>query len=306
MKYLIMIFTLILTLVSNLISQNYFPFPEDNVNWNVYFLSGCDDDIQPTTYLIRYTIHGDTSINEIIYNKLCVESGDILNPKIISIGGIRELDKKIYFYGQNPLGLSPDGEVLLYDFTRQVGDTIKHDSEGLYYSVIEEIDSLLIDGDYRKRFKVNISGLFQNPDYIVEGIGSIKNGLLGHITTVPTCGYHYWEHICFRVAGIVKYLNPSFIDCFSTNQITSTEQLSCEQNIGLFPNPTRNELKVKNNINEKTLVVKIFDANGKLVKHVLLTDKEGIIEMSVAPGFFNILITNTKGKILKTEKIIVN
>jgi len=305
MKYLILIFILILTLISRIRSQNYFPFPNENVNWNVYFLSGCDDDIQPTSYLIRYTIHGDTSINEIMYNKLCLESGDIINPKIVSIAGIRELDKKIYFYGQNPLGLSPDGEVLLYDFTRLVGDTIKHDSEGQFYSVIEDIDSILIDGNYRKRFKVIISGFNQNPDYIVEGIGSIKNGLLGHITDVPTCGYHYWEHICFREAGKVKYLNPSFMDCFSTNQLTSTEQLSCEQDIGVFPNPTKNELKVKNNTNEKTLIVKIFDANGNLIKHVLITDKEGNIEMSVAPGFFNVMISNTKGKILKTEKIII-
>ena len=198
MKYLIMIFILILTLISSLRSQNYFPFPKEDVNWNVYFLSSCDDDIQPTAYLIRYTIHGDTSINEIMYNKLCIESGDILNPKITSIGGIRELDKKIYFNGQNPIGESPYEEVLLYDFTKLVGDTIKHDSYGQYYSVIEDIDSILIDGSYRKRYKVNISGFFQNPDYIVEGIGSIKNGLLGHITTIPTCGHHYWEHICFQ------------------------------------------------------------------------------------------------------------
>jgi hypothetical protein len=44
MKFLILICILLLSFMPCVISQNYFPSPNENVNWNVYWLSGCDDE----------------------------------------------------------------------------------------------------------------------------------------------------------------------------------------------------------------------------------------------------------------------
>lgn len=178
-----------LTLLFNLglKSQDYVPFPTESVNWNVFYVETCSE-TPSDTILLRYTIHGDTTINETQYSKLCIESGDTANPKINSIGGLREIDKKIYYKGQTIIGGGNDEEYLIYDFSKQVGDTIKHDSYGGFYSVVLDIDSVIIDGDYRKRYQVDNHWFYQNPDYIIEGIGSVKNGLLGHISDIPTCG----------------------------------------------------------------------------------------------------------------------
>ncbi len=105
--------------------------------------------------------------------------------------------------------------MLLYDFTAQVGDTVHHSGKAAFRSIILEIDSIQIGGEYRKRYKVDNGWFYHNPDYIVEGIGSIQNGLLGHISDIPLCGTHYWEHVCFSEGGIVKYKNPAYSDCYA-------------------------------------------------------------------------------------------
>jgi hypothetical protein len=296
---------MILMLEIGLKSQEYIPFPTENVNWNVYLLSTYVYEFPPDTVLLRYTIHGDTTINEILYSKLCLESGDTINPKIQAIGGLREVGKKIYYIGRTILGSERDGEYLLYDFTKQTGDTIKHDDYGSFYSIILNIDSIMIDGTYQKRYQVDNHWFYHNPDYIIEGIGSIQNGLLGHISDIPTCGQYYWEHICFRENGVVKYLNPSFDNCFPAIFFTNINGLSFNSEINIYPNPIDNKLYIENNTNEYELLIKIFDINGRILIEEHFADSEKSIYLTLDPGIFNIQITNKQGKILRTEKIII-
>ncbi|MFW6225160.1 MAG: T9SS type A sorting domain-containing protein [Bacteroidota bacterium] len=294
-----------LTLIVNLNSksQDYIPFPTENVNWNVFYAGTCEE-APPDTSLLRYTIHGDTTINEIQYSKLCLETGDTINPKVQTIGGLRESEKKIYYIGQTIYSGGFEDEYLLYDFTKQIGDTIKHDYHGRFYSVVLDIDSVSIYGSYRKRFEVDNHWFYQNPDYIVEGIGSVKNGLLGHISDIPTCGTHYWEHICFRENRIVKYLNPSFSDCFPSNLLTGIEQLDYETDFDIYPNPFINEIQIENKFNHQDLTFKLIDINGKtLIEKNIYNDKV-TLELNVSSGLYNALIINVNGEILMTKKVI--
>lgn len=303
MKQTTLIFGLILIFNQILLSQDYVPFPAENVNWNVFYAGTCEE-APPDTVLIRYTIHGDTTINEILYSKLCIESRDTANPKIQGIGGLRESDKKIYFRGQTIIGVGNDEEYLLYDFTKQIGDTIKHDSDGGFYSVVLSIDSVLIGESYRKRYQVDNHWFYQNPDYIIEGIGSVKNGLLGHISSIPTCGTHYWEHVCFRENGIIKYLNPTFNDCFPSNLITETKQIDYESGIDLYPNPFTNEIQIENKLNNRDLLFKLIDINGKtLVTKKIKGDKISI-DLNINSGIYNALIIDKNGKILISKKMM--
>lgn len=288
-----------LTFTFGLKCQNYVPFPTENVNWNVYYVGTCEERT-PDTTLLRYTIKGDTTINEIVYHKLCLESGDIINPKSRTIGGIREENKKIYCKGETILSDTYD-EWLLYDFTKQIGDTIKHNPQGYFYSVILDIDSILIDGTYRKRYEVDNRWFYHNPDYIVEGIGSIRNGLLGHISDIPTCGTHYWEHVCFKENGVVKYLNPNFNDCFPSNFVMGADKM--ETQIKIYPNPVNQNLQIINNINEN-LSAKIIDINGRSVIEHSLNKTKTILKLDISSGIYNVLITNKIGQIIFTQKII--
>lgn len=195
--------------------QTYFPFPEGNAHWNVYLVTSGQHNPPTDTTLLRYALHGDTTINEVLYMKLCLEKGDTINPVLEPIGGLREDEKRVFFIGQDFLGAPHDEEILLYDFNKQLDDTIFHYDNT--FSVILGIDSILIGDDYRKRYEVDVKYGKHHPDFVVEGIGSIMNGLLGHITMIPTGGYSYWEHVCFRENGLVKYLNPVFADCYPSS-----------------------------------------------------------------------------------------
>ena len=303
MKQTTLIFGLILIINQSLRSQDYVPFPTENVNWNVFYAGTCEE-APPDTVLIRYTIHGDTTINEIHYSKLCIETGDTINSTIKAIGGLREDDKKIYYIGQTIIGGGFDDEYLLYDFTKKIGDTIKHDSNGGFYSVILEIDSVLIGDSYRKRYQVDNHWFYQNPDYIIEGIGSVKNGLLGHISDIPTCGTHYWEHVCFRENGIIKYLSPTFNDCFPSNLITEIKQIDYESKIDLYPNPFLNEIQIENKLNNRDLLFKLIDINGNTLIAKKISGDKISIDLSINSGIYNALIIDKNGKILFSKKMI--
>lgn len=307
MKNLILILSIFLT--HNLVvkSQRYFPFPTENVYWNVYLELSIHENPLDST-LLRYTIHGDTLINQIVYRKLCIESGDIANPKIKTVGGLREHNKKIYFTGYDYLGSYHNKELLLYDFSKQIGDTIYHDNHGNNYSIIENIDSVELDGEYRKRFKVNSrhNYSFKDQEYWIEGIGSIKNGLLGHITDIPTCCYHFWEHVCFKENGRIKYLNPSFSDCFPAKLLSSINDNFEFSKINIYPNPFSNKLHIDNIPDNKNLSIQIIDSMGRLVLKKELRTESNSVQMPVIKGIYIVLIMDDNGQIIKNERIIQN
>ncbi len=253
------------------------------------YIGTCEERPSDTT-ILRYTIHGDTTINNIAYKKLCLESEDTINPKIRGIGGIREADKKIYYNGETVTFNTDYKEYLLYDFTKQIGDTIRHIPQGYFYSVVLDIDSVLIDGAYRKRYKVDNHYFYQNPDYIIEGIGSVKNGLLGHISDIPTCGYHYWEFICFKENGNLLYLNPSFRDCLSSNFLMGVNFMKTDSQIKIYPNPVTNQLQIENNSNEN-ISIKIIDINGRSIIDRQLNETKVNLKLDIRPGVYNVLIT---------------
>jgi hypothetical protein len=156
---------------------------------------------------------------------------------------------------------------------------------------------------YRKRYNVNNRWFFQNPDYIIEGIGSVKNGLLGHISDIPTCGTHYWEHICFKENGEVKYLNPTFDDCFPDNLVMGTNLTKTESQIKIYPNPVNQEIQIENN-SDKNLSLKIVDINGRSIINQQLNDVKTVIKLDVQPGVYHVLIKNKTGQIILTQRII--
>lgn len=304
MKQTHLIFGLVLIINLSLQGQEYVPFPTENVNWNVFYSGTCNEETPPDSILIRYTIHGTISINETQYANLCIENGDTANPEIQPIGGLREADKKVYYLGQTILGVGNAEEYLLYDFTKQIGDTIRHDSYGGFYSVILDIDSIQIGETYRKRYEVDNHWYYQNPDYIIEGIGSVKNGLLGHISDIPTCGSHYWEHICFRENGIVKYLNPSYNECFPGNLLAGVDNDTYETELQIHPNPFSNKIQIENTANRPDLIFKLIDINGKIVIEKSINGEKVTLDLNINPGFYNGLIVDKKGKILISKKLI--
>ena len=158
MRTLLVIF-IVLTSVIIIDAQDYIPFPTMEAHWNIYLEYGAHD-LNPEVSLLRYSIGGDTTLNNYSYKQIIRELGDLLNPLTEYIGALREEEKKIYYQGFDYLYNEHihDNEILLYDFTKKVNDTINHIAESPHFqSIIIGIDSVLVGSGYRKRYEINSS-----------------------------------------------------------------------------------------------------------------------------------------------------
>jgi hypothetical protein len=155
----------------------YHPFPDSGAVWNVIRPTGCGQmSFGYNTANHSFQMQGEEIINDTVYSRIVV-------PQVIhraymcggfetySVPGyfaglIRQdtLQKKVYYRYNNR-------DTLLYDFTLEIGDTVKSFlSNGDFFQpdVVLSIDSVLIGNSYRKRWLTNQTYQI----YYIEGIGS--------------------------------------------------------------------------------------------------------------------------------------
>lgn len=199
----------LISLNSKVKSQQYNIFPlVDSANWRMYYGCGdaflCSEDL-----LYDYSIQGDTSIFGQVYKKLFISGTKLyihhfgspncclIYPSNGYVGAIRQdtISRKVFVFEPNF-----NSDSLLYDFTLDVGDTLKSsllsniflcDSSDL---IVTEIDSVLIGSTYHKKWIFNCY-----LEYI-EGIGS----------TIDPFGVYNRENginlICFKYNDTPVYL----------------------------------------------------------------------------------------------------
>lgn len=248
-------------------AQEYVPFPSENASWNVFYASTWEMGVEIDTALLQYSLQGDTTISGTLYRKVCRNIGEQFNPIYKGIGGLRESEKKIYYFGisyAEHLGNTFDYEVLLYDFTKQIGDTVwlssSRDAWAINY-IITKIDSVKIGDTYRKRYN----------DCIIEGIGNIKDGLFGRLTPIPTSSYYSqkWEFICFSQYGETLYLNPNFSECYSTKMTAIDEIQKDKIRSTLQPNPAKDYILLRiSNQNIHCKSIEIIDFQGNCLNKI--------------------------------------
>jgi hypothetical protein len=283
----------------------YYSFPTENAQWNIY-LEYSISEAPIDTVLLRYFLSGDTTVNQISYKKLCLEKGSLANPVRELAGLIREQDKRIYYKGTDFLGFPHDEEWLLYDFDVQEGDTVWHTNSGYDYTVIESIDSVEIDGQLRRRYKVDTrrNYYFQDEEYWVEGIGSIKNGLLGHITAIPTCCYHFWEFVCYSEDGFEKYLNSSFDDCYPSFLFSSLEGGLKLPEISIYPNPVAGQVIIGDVPHGQELFITLLNSAGLILLEKQLQPGINLIHMPAFDGLAFVAITDSRNNRIKVKKMV--
>ena len=210
-------------------------------------------------YSISYS--GDTLINSFSYHKLtipffqtpfsaCGPSTILSN---IYKGAIRKdtVLNKVFIVPP-----SDTAEQLLYDFTLQVGDTIKGYLEQFAVPIdtVETIDSVLVGNSYRKRWNVNLGYNIE----IIEGVGSTY----GLVEQSPGNNVDWSEFTltCFKQDG--QPLFPSTTtNCLLISNLDETNLKVIQ--IKVFPNPSLGTFVIENNGNE--------------IKDVRITDRLGII-----------------------------
>lgn len=311
MKKLIPILLLFYSLSS--FGQTYYPFPDSVGVWREVQYFG-----QAPTAVDYYSVYinGDTTINSNSYSKL-YEYWSNTNLNIDTInstyyGALRENNKKIYFYPDtnvttpfygNAYGfcyewLNPNPnysqDLLLYDFDVVIGDTVFYPHLDNMFIVINSIDSVLIQSQYRKKYSYSISlqGVCwggQSGNY-VEGIGDIQSGLFGLFR-------FYFE-------------NSNNFRCYEDDQVFYSVVSSCSSvgieevfnnnNFKIYPNPTSTNITIEligfNNSFQAQL--SLFDLTGKKVYTSSINSTINNIDVSaIKSGLYLLKIISDSGEI---------
>ncbi len=237
-KYLFMV--ALLTMASlGLRAQEYVPIVQEGNEWNTLSV------VTPGLYIESYTNYfnwcsGDTIIDGVRYTKIMgTTDGD--NPRLFTL--LREEEGKVW-----NKELNIQTEVLLYDFSANVGDTLRignFDEE----LVLDSISIEQIGGVDRKKFWFGLEYDFLGEPYAVEtwieGIGS-SFGLLCSGYWGITGGYIC--ALCFHQNGELIWQNPEYNACI----ITAIEEVEMQKTC-VYPNPTSVSFTIEGSV--KTLAV---------------------------------------------------
>ena len=135
-----------------LFSQNPLPFPDSAAVWNTYSHNGGGMYESPIGTL------GDTLINGQLMTKLYTSNDSFFNPaKLTYEAAVLDSNNQWYFLRANDSVLH-----LLYDFNLAIGDTLPVINPWVVWFnpeplVVLDIDSVLVQGTYRKRWKLDLA-----------------------------------------------------------------------------------------------------------------------------------------------------
>jgi len=114
----------------DLSAQKYYSFDTINISWNeIKEINGAMS--PPNKIIESYFISGDTLIEDNAYFKIYRKSDNDSN----YIGCFREKEKKIFYIGVDYFDFDTDSAILLYDFTKNVNDTVY---TGTWHSIIKK------------------------------------------------------------------------------------------------------------------------------------------------------------------------
>jgi len=305
-------------------------FPESNAIWSIQedYLVGSFPEQELINNVRNYGLYGDTIINEITYNKLY-----LLNDTTISIdsrdeylGGFRQEGKKVWFRPSFPPFYPlydnrydppyPE-ETLLYDFSKNVGDTIWHNaiSSSSYWEMRDSITASIITSinvDEQGREKYHTCQYVYNAhhkefmplgncDSWIEGIGSVKYGLFWFLTDLPTCPCPVSHLNCFKQGNEVKYINNLKCNLCFCSTLTG---VSTENNISLEIIHENNNVWIKGESSIFPCDLKLFSPVGQLILERRLQSDTEKIPVNQLKGIYLYQIQKNK-ETVKTGKIII-
>lgn len=313
MKFQILLFFLLSGF--GLSAQTYYPFPTKNTMWTEMFFNPYPNEFSKFhSFMLK---DNDTVINGKIYHKLYHSTDTLFTEKNLC-GAIREVNKKVYYYSfvsltfPNPdtysyLSIEPNKEVMLYDFSLELGDTLKSDSVRLVLNsnlIVEKIDTILIGSEYRKMYT------FAHPSFSphliipwaqwVEGIGYLR-GLLFRTGDVPSNGL--WNDIiCFKENNSWLYhFSRKYNKCFYMTG-DATPVIQENKKILVYPNPIHSLAHIEFG-DDKYTKLTIMDLLGTVLKVYKIKGLSSIdISKSELPnGLYILRLHEENGNIVSTK-----
>ena len=289
----------------------YHPFPDTNAIWRVNYYNTAICASQGVYYYEenQYTLSGDTFIAPYTYKKVYI-SGYSVNTFISPCnwaptyfynyaGCLRQdsANKKVFSVNTS------NADTLLYDFNKNVGDTLHLWAGHSYTCTIQSIDSVLIGNNYHKRFNIFMASTSYSGISMIEGIGSTA-GIFGGITRLsyfsngsPNQGP---KLVCFSHKTDVYPSDSSSCTLLSPTTGIVKQVNSDANQIIIYPNPSNSIVGVTLLGNNKVEEISLVDVLGKEV----LTTKETIIDVSsLQEGIYFVQVKTADG--VATKKIII-
>jgi len=257
---------------------------------------------------MKFWFEGDTIIENLKYKKVYWQWNDSIADfsKAQYFAAIREdtIAEKVYFVPAN-LDNPQQGtdEYLLYDFAVDVGETINFYTfwPDIWYlreetHVVESIDSILIDNQYRK--KINFIGkLYYMPEAWIEGIGSTHGLFFAGEFDCEDTWLGFTELICIHFQGIVIY---QLYDYCYIAQSQGTINKSKSNSLKIYPTITDDFLYFETEEYMPYLDYKIINLQGQTVVDGKLTSE--IINVStLSKGFYLLLILDNNKNIYRQK-----
>lgn len=289
----LLLVALLFTLVKGF-SQTYVPFPTENGRWLAHQAFS-----ESFTREYELVTDGKQIINGIEFTRLTErELVQRLNANNYP-DGEPIFRKRTYGFFRNDtvnhkVFLIRNGgtvESIWFDFTLGIGDTVNSifDSSSVQGTTLTVlgIDSILINGNYRKRFDIGGSC-----NYYIEGIGSTA-GLGGF----GVCLFEASEYlVCAEVDFARVYPEYGQPTCGRVTSIKSNHIKIKENLISIFPNPASSTITFTVTENLPQLYsVSIFNSVGKKVySKVNIKNEDAISVLSFTDGVYYYRVTTEK------------
>jgi hypothetical protein len=280
--------------------QGYHKLLQYNVDWDVLT---ANPSINPFCNYVggyRHFISGDTTIQgndyKIIHGIIIIapEPGPFCPPFYVSndtVSGtsyIREdtIAKKVFVYD------TFEGDMLLYDFSLSVGDTL--------FSFYNYCGNLIVDSiGTITLFNSEIRNIFflHNGEYFIEGVGG-SQGLMN-----PLCQPigAWYEPFCVLKNGEAIY-NLSYNQPLSCYQVVSIDNYQVSANFSIYPNPANSEIIISSD-NSYEKIISIYDLNGRECFRGEMRESTVIPLYNISSGLYLLRLTDKQQT--QTFKIIV-
>jgi hypothetical protein len=276
----------------------YVPFPDSNCIWSEQYTPPMYPDTGGSSIFYVYALFNeDTVINSIQYHKLYILYDSMIDKNNATyIGAIREdSSRKVYykgdhlFWGIDTEMLNENGEIQVYDFSINVGDTISNAIFGPGESlIVSALDTIDLYTDSRRIIH------FEDFPYIhwIEGIGN-ERGLLSPSGSYPTNGSSN-DLICFKKNDTLVYRNSGYADCFYF--LSSVSDQKSNKTMGAYPNPVTGISRI--DLTQSFDILEIYHCNGTKILRKEITDLKSyeIISSQFNPGlyfFYHLFIQGT-------------
>ena len=295
MKKVVLIISILFVACLGYAQENY-TIPMDSTSaWRISH-SAWDGTGGPTIrYEGRVFVAGDTTINNLVYTKLAnsgirtysfqgqYSTTHFSNP-IYAL--IRSDNTRTYLLFDNE-------EVLLYDFSLQVGDHLPQTIISENTAIISSIDTVIVNGKSLRRFNIydpESSSLLSN--WYMEGIGH-EYGLIEPMYLMLDFGTGFE---CYAENGVAVF--PEGSDCDLT--VAIDQVVKPETPMSIYPNPSQGIFTLAySSFTANEVEIQIAGARGEILLNTNWKVQAGQNERtfnlkSLNPGLFVAIIRDGK------------